>query len=213
MSTIVVFVEHAAGAPRRGSLEALGAASALGASVVAGPVRHGRERGRAAVRQARRRARGRARRHRWSPDAAAQGIAAVVTEQKARRVPRLGHLHRPRRRAARGARLLDCTLFSDCTALAKEGETLVVTRPWLAGKLDATLRSSAPVLCATLRPQRLPVRESGGKAEVAKGARARARARPCSRRSRRARAASSTWPRPGGRVSGGRGLKERRTSR
>ncbi|NOT28888.1 MAG: electron transfer flavoprotein subunit alpha/FixB family protein, partial [Planctomycetes bacterium] len=35
MTTIVVFVEHAAGAPRRGSLEALGAAGALGAQVIA----------------------------------------------------------------------------------------------------------------------------------------------------------------------------------
>ena len=169
MSTIVVFVEHQNGAPRRGSLEALGAASALGASVVA--VLCGSGAGEAAPQCGKY---GAARAvvlagSGWSPDAAALGIAAVVKEHKA--VAFLASATSTGRDVApRVAALLDSTLFSDCIELAKEGERLVATRPWLAGKLTATLRSSAPILCATLRRNVFPVRESGGKAEVANGA-------------------------------------------
>ena len=169
MSTIVVFVEHQNGAPRRGSLEALGAASALGASVVA--VLCGSGAGEAAPQCGKY---GAARAvvlagSGWSPDAAALGIAAVVKEHKA--VAFLASATSTGRDVApRVAALLDSTLFSDCTALASEGERIVVTRPWLAGKLEASLRSAAPILCATLRRNVFPVRESGGKAEVANGA-------------------------------------------
>src|SRR5262245_48720837 len=168
MTTIVVYVEHSSGAPRRGSLEALGGARTLGDQVVAvlcGPGaseaapqcgKFGASRAVALAGTA------------WSPDAAAQGIAEVVKEHKAG-VFLASATSTGRDVAPRVAALLDSTLFSDCTALAREGERVVVTRPWLAGKLDARLRSSAPVLCATLRRNVFPVREGGGAAEVVAG--------------------------------------------
>ena len=61
------------------------------------------------------------------------------------------------------------TLLSDCTGLAQEGGRLVASRPWLAGKVDATLRTSAPVLCATLRRNVFAVREGGAAAELVTG--------------------------------------------
>src|SRR5262245_59091631 len=206
MATIVVFVEHAAGAPRRGSLEALGAATALGAQVVAvlcGPGadqaapqcgRHGAARAVLLDGGA------------WSPDAAAQGVANVVKEQKA--IAFLASATSTGRDLApRVAALLDCTLFSDCTALTQDGGRLVVRRPWLAGKLDATLRTSASVLCATLRRNVFPVRETGKSAEVLQGPALGAGKATL----------ESIEARPGGKldvaeapvvVSGGRGLKE-----
>ena len=169
MSTILVFVEHAAGAPRRGSLEALGAASALGADLVAvlcgdGAAQAAPQCGKHGARRAVVLAGGA-----WSPDAAAQAIAAVAKSEKAT-VFLASATSTGRDIAPRVAAALDCTLFSDCTALVKGGDGLTVTRPWLAGKLDATLRSSGPVLCATLRRNVFPVRETGGAAaEVVQG--------------------------------------------
>ncbi|MSR63177.1 MAG: electron transfer flavoprotein subunit alpha/FixB family protein [Planctomycetes bacterium] len=168
MSTIVVFVEHAAGAPRRGSQEALGAASALGATVVAVLCGNGAD---AAAAQCGKFGAARAvvlDATAWSPDSAAIGVAALVRAEKASAFL-ASATSSGRDVAPRVAALLDCTLFSDCTALRKDGEKLVVTRPWLAGKLDATLRSSAPVLCATLRRNMFAVKETGGTAAVSKG--------------------------------------------
>ncbi len=206
MTTIVVFVEHANGAPRRGSLEVLGGASALGASVVAvlcgpgaaeaapkcGP--HGAARAVVLPGTA------------WSPDAAAHGLAALVKEHKA--VAFLASATSTGRDVApRVAALLDCTLFSDCTALTSAGERLAVTRPWLAGKLDATLRTSAPVLCATLRRNVFPVREGGGTAEVATGATLGAGKAVLAKVEARAGGKLDVAEAPVV-VSGGRGLKE-----
>jgi electron transfer flavoprotein alpha subunit len=165
MKKIVVFVEHADGAPRRGSLEALGAASALGGEVVAVLCGPGADTAAPKVG-----AHGAARAivldgSAWSPDAAAQGIAAVVKEQQAGAFL-ASATSTGRDVAPRVAAALDSTLLSDCTALAPDG---TVTRPWLAGKLDATLKTSAPVLCATLRRNVFPVKETGGTAEVVKG--------------------------------------------
>lgn len=168
MTPIVVFVEHAAGAPRRGSLEALGAAGALGAHVIAVLCGPGAEQAAPRCGQ-----HGAARAlvlpgSGWSPDAAAQGIAAVVKAEQANAFL-ASATSTGRDVAPRVAALLDCTLFSDCTALALDGARLTITRPWLAGKLDATLKSSAPVLCATLRRNVFPVRETGGTAQVTTG--------------------------------------------
>jgi electron transfer flavoprotein alpha subunit len=168
MKKIVVFVEHADGAPRRGSLEALGAASALGGEVVA--VLCGPGAAEAAPRVG---AHGAARAivldgAAWSPDAAAHGIAAVVKEQQAN-VFLASATSTGRDVAPRVAAALDSTLLSDCTALTPEGDGVDVQRPWLAGKLEATLRTSAPVLCATLRRNVFPVKEGGGAAEVVQG--------------------------------------------
>jgi len=168
MTTVVVFVEHAAGTPRRASLEALGAAGALGSHIVAvlcgqGAAEAAPQCGRYGVARVAVLSGGN-----WSPDAAAQGMAALVKEHKA--VAFLASATSTGRDVApRVAALLDSTLFSDCTALAKTGERLVVTRPWLAGKIEATLETSARVLCATLRRNVFPVRETGGTAEVAQG--------------------------------------------
>jgi len=168
MSTIVVFVEHAAGAPRRGSLEALGAAAALGAEVVAvlcgkeadaaaaACGRHGAARAVVLASQA------------WSPDAAAAGIAAQVRELGASAFL-TSATSTGRDVAPRVAALLDSTLLSDCTALSQGASGPVATRPWLAGKLEATVRSSGPVLCATLRRNVFPVQEGGSDCEVAQG--------------------------------------------
>jgi len=68
--------------------------------------------------------------------------------------------------APRVAALLDSTLFSDCTGLELDGESFTVVRPWLAGKLIATLGSTAPVTCATLRRNNFPIAETDAAAEV-----------------------------------------------
>jgi electron transfer flavoprotein alpha subunit len=206
MTTILVFVEHAAGAPRRASLEALGAAHAIGSHIVA--VLCGRGAAECAPQCGRH---GVARAivlpgDPWSPDAAAQAIAALVKEHKA--VAFLASATSTGRDIApRVAALLDCTLFSDCTALAKESERLVVTRPWLAGKIDATLKTSAPVLCATLRRNVFPVRETGGQAEVSQGSALGAGKSVLEKIEARAGAKLDVAEAPVV-VSGGRGLKE-----
>jgi electron transfer flavoprotein alpha subunit len=168
MKPIVVFVEHVSGAPRRGSLEALGAASALGAEVVAVLCGSGADAAAAACgKHGAKRALVLAGGN-WSPDAAAEGLAAAVKTLGAGTFL-CAATSTGRDVAPRVAARLDCTLFSDCTALQPEGERVTVTRPWMAGKLDATLRSSGAVLCATLRRNVFPVRETGGSAQVSAG--------------------------------------------
>jgi electron transfer flavoprotein alpha subunit len=206
MSTIVVFVEHASGAPRRASLEAIGAASALGTNVVAVLCGSGAEQaapqcGKFGAKRAVVLSGGN-----WSPDAAAQGIAAQVKEHKASAFF-ASATSTGRDVAPRVAALLDSTLFSDCTALAKDGERVLVTRPWLAGKVEATLRSSAPVLCATLRRNVFPARESGGSAEVAQGPALAAGKTTLAKLEARAGAKLDVSEAPVV-ISGGRGLKE-----
>jgi electron transfer flavoprotein alpha subunit len=206
MSTIVVFVEHTSGAPRRGSLEALAAAGALGAEVIAVLCGEGADAAAAACgKHGAKRAVVLAGSP-WSPDAAAQGVAAQVREHRA--IAFLASATSSGRDLApRVAAALDCTLFSDCTALTKAGERLSVTRPWLAGKLDATLKTSAPVLCATLRRNVFPVRETGGTCEVTKGPALGAGKATLTKIEARAGAKLDVSEAPVV-VSGGRGLKE-----
>ena len=127
MTTLVVFVEHSGGNARRGSLEALGAAHAAGcdciavlagadaaqaaqtlggsgatkAVVLTGPAEH-------------------------SADAVASAMAEVVGAQGAD-----GFLaastHHGQDLAARVAAHLDSVLFSDCTGLTSEGDSLSCT--------------------------------------------------------------------------------------
>jgi electron transfer flavoprotein alpha subunit len=205
MSTIVVFVEHSGGSARRGSLEALGAARALTSSVVAVLCGSGADQAAGTLGR-----NGAAKAvvldgGAWSPDAAASAIAAVVKEQKANAFL-ASATSTGRDVAPRVAALLESTLLSDCTALA-DGGSVAVTRPWLAGKLVATLRSKAPVLCATLRRNVFPVREDGGACEVLRGPSLGAGKATLEK----------VEPRPAGKldvseapvvVSGGRGLKE-----
>ncbi|MEW6073095.1 MAG: electron transfer flavoprotein subunit alpha/FixB family protein [Planctomycetota bacterium] len=151
MSTIVVFVEHQNGAVRRPSIEALGAAAATGAAVVAVLGGEGARAlapglGAAGASRAVVLAGGGA----FSPDACATDLAAVAREEGARAFFAAA-TSTGRDVAPRVAALLDSTLHSDCTGLTGQGDSLVVTRPWLAGKVIATMRSTAPVFCATLR--------------------------------------------------------------
>lgn len=168
MTTIVVLVEHAAGAPRRGSLEALGAAHALGAEVVAvlcgdGAAAAAPQCGKYGAAKAVTLGGSAA-----SPDAVAAGIAAVVKGASASAFL-ASATSTGRDLTPRVAALLDSTLFSDCTALVNEGGRMTVTRPWLAGKLEATLRSSGPLLCATLRRNVFPVKEANLTCAVSAG--------------------------------------------
>ncbi|MCE9593860.1 MAG: electron transfer flavoprotein subunit alpha/FixB family protein [Planctomycetes bacterium] len=166
MTTIVVFVEHSKGQARRASLEALGAAKAAGARVVAAVEgsdaqavastlgRFGAERVAVFAGDGR-----------VSADRSARDLAALVREEGATAcfaaATSSGKSLMPRIAAT-----LDSTLHSDCTGLDLTGGAPKVVRPWLAGKLIATLESSAPVLCATLRPNTFAVQEGSGSAEI-----------------------------------------------
>jgi electron transfer flavoprotein alpha subunit len=98
-------------------------------------------------------------------------------------------------------------LFTDCTAFEAAGDGFRVVRPWLAGKLIATLESKAPVFCATTRPNVFAPVTTDGQAEVSEMA-----------ATREAKAeVTGVEAKPSGKldvkeapvvVSGGRGLKE-----
>jgi len=162
MSTTVVYVEHMSGAPRPASLEALGAAASLGGTVVAvlcGPgAADAAAQTPAAVAVA---VGGDA----HSPDAVAQDVARLARERGATAFL-AASTSTGRDVAPRVAALLESTLFSDCTALESTGEGVVATRPLLAGKLVARVRSTAPVLCATVRRNCFAA-QSGAAGEVA----------------------------------------------
>ena len=169
MNPIVVFVEQADGNARRGSLEALGAARKLSDDVVAVLWGAGGEKAAAELGKS-----GAARAivlggGTWSPDAAASACAQAVREQKAKAFL-ASATSTGRDVAPRVAALLDSTLFSDCTGLEKQGDSVRVTRPWLAGKIVATLQGSSPVLCATLRRNLFQPVVEERKTEVVKGA-------------------------------------------
>lgn len=167
MSTTLVYVEHAGGAPRPASLEALGAARSLGGDVVAvlsGPDAAGAA-GSVPAEKVVVLGHGQ-----YSPDALAADLARLATEHGAARFL-VSSTSTGRDVAPRVAALLDSTLFTDCTALEADGDAVQLTRPWLAGKLIATVRTSAPVLCASLRRNcfpAAPVGDAGG-AEVIEG--------------------------------------------
>ncbi|MBL8860846.1 MAG: electron transfer flavoprotein subunit alpha/FixB family protein [Planctomycetes bacterium] len=206
MSTILVFVEQSHGAPRRASLECLSAARATGLSVAAVVAGEGAEQAAAGLG-----AFGATRvvaltgAARWSADAVASDVAAVARELGAKAFL-ASATSTGKDIAPRVAALLDSTLLSDCTALTAEGGTLVATRPWLAGKALAKVTSTAPVFCATTRPNVFPAAESGGTAEVV--------SRPASNGGRAS--VSAVAEKSGGKldvkeapivVSGGRGLR------
>jgi electron transfer flavoprotein alpha subunit len=168
MPTIVVYVEQEGGKAIRASLECLGAAKAAGASVVAVLARDGAEvaagtLGRHGVAKSVCLVGAKA----YSPDATARDLARVVREQKADAFLAAATAT-GKDLAPRVAAELDVTLFSDCTGLEAAGGKLQVTRPWLAGKAIATQSTSAPVLCATTRPNAFAIVEGEGSAEVMK---------------------------------------------
>ncbi len=166
MAAIVVFVEQVRGNARRASLEALGAARALTSDVVglvggsgarecaAGLGASGASR--AIVLTAA---------ERYSPDGTAADVAALVRESAADACF-AGGSATGRDLMPRVAALLDCTTFSDCTAVRRQGDRYVAVRPILAGKAIATLACEAPVFCATLRPNSFAPATGGGPAEV-----------------------------------------------
>ena len=170
MTTVVAYVDQDSGTPRPAGLEALGAAHATGAetvAVVAGPgaadaasqlsasgaksvvVLTGAED--------------------YSPDRLAKDLAGVVQAQSAQAFV-TSSTSLGRDVAPRVAAHLDSTLFSDCTSFSLEGETFTMVRPWMAGKLIATLRSSAPVCCVTLRRNNFTPVQTDGSADVSETA-------------------------------------------
>jgi len=166
MTTIVVYVEHQDGSAKRASLEALGAAGTISDSVIAVIGGEGAQDvapslGAAGAAKVVVLSGGGA----YSPDAIAQDVAAVIRDQEAKAVL-LSATSTGQDVAPRVAALLDSPLLSDCIGLEAEGDSFTITRPWLAGKLIAKVRSTAPVLCATLRRNTFAPAEGGGDAEV-----------------------------------------------
>jgi electron transfer flavoprotein alpha subunit len=166
MTTVVAFVEQDGGTPRPAGLEALGAAHATGAdavAVVAGPG--------AADAAAKLGALGAKRvvalqgSEDHSPDRLARDLARIVGEQDAQAFA-ASSTSRGRDLAPRVAAHLDSTLFSDCTSFRLEDGSFTMVRPWMAGKLVATMRSTAPVTCVTLRRNNFPAVQTDGTAEV-----------------------------------------------
>lgn len=166
MATAIVFVEHVKGTARRASLEALGAARSTGADVTAVVTGPGAKECAATLGAA-----GAAKvvvltgSERYSPDGTAADVAAIARESSAAAcfaaASSTGKDLLPR-----VAALLDCTSFSDCTAIASAGGSFSAVRPILAGKAIQNLTCKAPVFCATLRPNTFAVATGGGAAAV-----------------------------------------------
>jgi len=205
--SIIVYIEHAAGSARRGSLECLGAAHATGEQVVAVLCGEGADQAATTLGN-----HGAAKavvlpsEGSVSSDALGAGIAAIAQEHSARAFL-CAATSQGKDVAPRVAARLDSTIFSDCTGFELAGETFVVRRPWLAGKCIATLESSGSVLCATTRLNVFPIAEVGADAEVINAA---ALPDPLAK-------VTSIEAKAGGKldvseaavvVSGGRGLKE-----
>jgi len=162
MTTLVVYVDHADGAARRGSLEALGACRAAGAdciAVLSGPGADGVAPGLGAHGAARAVVLTGLERH--SPDAVASAVAEVCRAQSAQGFVAAASAD-GKDIAPRVAAHLDSVLFSDCIELVAEGSGLRVTRPWFAGKVLATMDGTSEFFCCTTRPNVFaPVEESG----------------------------------------------------
>jgi len=166
MTQIVVFVEQSRGAARHASLEALGAATTSAQQVVAvvtGPGAKECAAGLGAFGATSVVVLSGA--QHYSPDGTAIDVASAVRTVGAKAclaaATSAGKDLMPR-----VAALLDCTLFSDCTAveLASGGHRAV--RPILAGKVIATLDSKAPVFCATLRPNTFAVAKRAAQPQI-----------------------------------------------
>jgi len=166
MSKAVLFIEHAAGEPRRASLECLGAllsagcevtavVTGQGADVAAGALSSSGANSICCITGA----------LSWSPDRTAADLAAVVTETGATAFFAAA-TSTGKDVAPRVAAHLDSTLFSDITSLEAAGDSLQTRRPWLAGKVIATCKSASPVFCATTRPNAFSPPSGGGAAEV-----------------------------------------------
>jgi electron transfer flavoprotein alpha subunit len=168
MTTIVVFVEQEHGKAVRASLECLGAARSSGASVVAIVGRDGADAAAATLgRFGASRVVSLAGAAPYSADATARDVAAIVKELDAKAFLAAATAT-GKDVAPRVAALLDSTLLSDCTAFSARDGGFQASRPWLAGKVIATMTSTAPVFCATTRPNVFAISETNASAEVLK---------------------------------------------
>ena len=135
MSTIVVFVEHSEGSAKRAGLEVLGAACSAAQDVVAVLCGTGARDAAAELGSA-----GASKAvcldgSSFSPDAAAEGIAAIVREQGAAAFL-ASATSTGRDVAPRVAAHLGSTLFTDCTDLRADGDAFTI-------QMEASLPSSA----------------------------------------------------------------------
>jgi electron transfer flavoprotein alpha subunit len=146
MKPILVFVELTAGAPRRASLEALGAARATGAETIA--IFAGEGSSSAACNGAQKAIA-------LSGDASSSDALASALAEAVKNNNCGGFIAAAssagRDLAPRVAAHLDAVLFSDCIGITAVGDQLNARRPWLAGKVIADLVSNASVFCATTR--------------------------------------------------------------
>ena len=168
MSNILVYVEHQAGTVKSASLQALGAARSVSDNVTAILAGEGARELAAGLG-----AKGAAKAIVLSGDPSSMDALATAVTECVKQAGGTAFLASAtstgRDLAPRVAAALDSTLFSDCTELSADGDALVVKRPWLAGKLIATLRSKAPVTCATLRRNLFAETEGSGDAAVEDG--------------------------------------------
>ncbi|MEM6673608.1 MAG: electron transfer flavoprotein subunit alpha/FixB family protein [Planctomycetota bacterium] len=165
MSKVIVYCEHQDGSVRRASLEAIGAAKAAGADVVAvlsGP--GASDAAGSAVGAAKAVCLTGA--DAYSPDQVAAAVAELASSEGAGGVL-AASTYRGRDLVPRVAARLDVTPFADIIELHANGDSFHVKRPWLAGKALATLGTSGSTLCATTRLNVFPAAEGGAPGETA----------------------------------------------
>lgn len=165
MSKTIVFCEHSEGSVRRSSLEAIGAAKAAGAEVVALLTGDGAADAAASAAGASKAicltgGSG------YSPDAVAAAAAEAVKAEGAKAFLAAA-TYRGRDLSPRVAAHLDVTPFADCIEFSAAGDSFSVQRPWLAGKALATVESGGDVLVATTRLNVFQPVDDGGPAESA----------------------------------------------
>jgi len=166
-AVIVVYLEHSGGNARRASLEALGAASGSGQTVVAAVGGAGADAVAADL-------------GRWgadrvvvfsggaqhSPDRTARDIAALARKEGAKACLAAA-TSSGKDVLPRVAALLDSTCFTDCTRFEWSDSGPRAVRPILAGKAIATFDADSPVFCASLRPNNFSTVERDASAEIA----------------------------------------------
>jgi electron transfer flavoprotein alpha subunit len=160
MSTVVL-LEHRGSEVKRSGLEALSAAHSLGGEVIAVLLGPGAAEAAASLGGSSIALTGEV----YSPDGLATDLAGIVKQAGAGAFL-ASATSTGRDVTPRVAALLDSTVFTDCIALKAEGGEVQIQRPWLAGKLLANLRSTAPVLCATLRRNVFKPAETPGGGQV-----------------------------------------------
>ncbi len=169
MSSILVFCEHTNGAPRRATLESLGAAHATGRPVVAvvtGP-------GAADVAPALGAA-GASKVHvlasdgHPSPGGLGQDLARLVRDEGAQALI-AGASTLAKDVLARAAMRLDGSPLTECMEFRAGDAGFEVVRPWLAGKCLATVAPTSDVCIATLRPNAFAAVETSGSPEIVQG--------------------------------------------